>query len=70
MTVYIEVEIWSNVTIAGQTDNKRTNKQGKLGYSANGPWTAEMSKKTVLPPKFLANRDDEVFMDHPKLLQQ
>ena len=36
----VEVEIWSDVTIAGQT----TDKKERQGYSANGPWKAEMSK--------------------------
>ena len=26
----VEVEIWSDVTIAGRTDNEQTNKQGKI----------------------------------------
>ena len=35
-----KVEIWSDVPIA-----ERTTEQGKESYSANGPRTAEMSKK-------------------------
>ena len=36
-----QVEIWSDVTIAG-----RTNEQGKIeSLRANGPWTAGMSIK-------------------------
>ena len=45
-----KVEIWSDVTIAGRTDkqtNKRPNKE-RQSYSANGPRTAEMSKKTFI----------------------
>ena len=41
MPVYIEkVEIWSDVTIAGRTNN-RTRKD--RATQPNGPWTAEMS---------------------------
>ena len=38
-----KVEFWSDVTIAGRTYNGQTNKE-RYSYSANGPWTAEMSK--------------------------
>ena len=39
-------EIWSDVTMAGQTNNQPTNKE-RQGYSANGLWKAEMSNKYV-----------------------
>ena len=38
-----KVEIWSHVTIAGRQTNKRTTNKERQSYSANGPWTAEMS---------------------------
>ena len=37
----VEVEIWSDVTIAGRTKKDRATQP-------NGPWTAEMSKKVVI----------------------
>ena len=40
----VEVEIWSDVTIAGRTNEKQTTKQGKIGLLSQ--WTAEMSKKS------------------------
>ena len=39
----VEVEIWSDVTMAGQRPNERTNKKERQGYSAIGQWKAEMS---------------------------
>ena len=41
----VEVEIWSDVTIAGRTDNKQTRKD--RATQPNGPWTAEMSKNSL-----------------------
>ena len=43
----VEVEIWSGVTMAGQT-NEQMNEQGKISCSAIRPWKAEMSKKLEL----------------------
>ena len=40
--VQVEVEIWSGVTMAGQT-NEQMNEQGKISCSAIRPWKAEMS---------------------------
>ena len=37
-----KVEIWSDVTKAGWTVGRTTNKDRK-SYSVNGPWTAEIS---------------------------
>ena len=46
MPVYIEkkTEIWSDITIAGRTNEQTTIKE-RQSYSANGPWKAEMSNK-------------------------
>ena len=41
----VEVDIWSDVTIAGRTDNKQTRKD--RATQPNGPWTAEMSKNSL-----------------------
>ena len=38
----VEVEIWSDVTIAGQPTEKE-----RSGYSAIRPWTAEMSNSRL-----------------------
>ena len=39
----VEVEIWSDVTIAGQT----TDKKERQSYSAIGQWKAEMSNINI-----------------------
>ena len=41
----VEVEIWSDVTIAGQPTKKE-----RQGYSAIGPWKAEMSNMKKMCP--------------------
>ena len=35
----VEVEIWSDVTIAGRTDNERTTEQGKIELLSQ--WTMD-----------------------------
>ena len=39
----VEVEIWSDVTMAGQRPTDRPNKKERQSYSAIRPWTAEMN---------------------------
>ena len=39
----VEVEIWSDVTMAGQRPTDRPNKKERYSYSAIRQWKAEMS---------------------------
>ena len=54
MPVYlIKVKVWSDVTIAGRTNEQMTNKERK-SYSANGPWM------DVLFPSRISKEQDSI----------
>ena len=45
----VEVEIWSDVTIAGRTNDEQ---KGKIELLSHGPWKAKMSNSRPSKPFF------------------